>query len=65
MNIDLIDNKTSWLLNHDVLKGGLSFTPDNRERILKDCKNGIFCSHLNQNIPTGRKNTKEFSRTID
>ena len=52
-------------MNHDVFKGGLSFMPDNRERIKKACKNSIFFTNLKPNILPDRKNTKEFSKTID
>ena len=38
---------------------------DNRERIKKDFKNSIFFTNLNPNIQPYRKNTKEFSKTID
>ena len=39
--------------------------PCNRERIKKDCKISIFFTNLNLNIPPDRKNTKEFSKTVD
>ena len=49
-------------MNHEVFKGKLSFAANNRERMLKDCKNTNRFAYLKPNIALDRKTQKNFRK---